>query len=252
MPVILICGEKGGTGKSTLSTNLAIMASMMGRDVLLLDADKQATSSKFLSNRNDKSIKPTPTCVQIRGKYLHKEIEDLSERYELIIIDAGGQDSVEMRSAMSSPIVNKLYIPLAPTDFDVDTMINMNDLICTAQSFNQNLVAFVIFNQAPTHSKITLVEEAKEKIKPYEHINICKSVIGHRVNFQYTLSYYMSIVEFELDRINAMPEWRAKRYIPKGSIELCNFYQEIFNQKFETQETKKLFNNIGQIEEAVA
>lgn len=247
MSVILIGGEKGGTGKSTIATNLSIMACLMGRDVLLLDTDKQASSSKFVSHRNETGLKPTPTCVQIRGKYLHKEIEDLNKRYEVIVIDAGGQDSIELRSAMASPSVTKLYTPLQPSEFDLNTLATMDDLVGTAQSFNQNLEAFLIFNQSPTHSKIYSLAEAKEFCKDYENIQICKSIISHRVPFQYATSHYMSVVEFELDRIKSMPNWQAKRYAPKASIELCNLYEEIFGKKF-TGEITESFSRIEELE----
>ena len=39
--IILIGGEKGGTGKTTLATNLATMHALNGKDVLLVDTDKQ-------------------------------------------------------------------------------------------------------------------------------------------------------------------------------------------------------------------
>ncbi len=35
--IILIGGEKGGTGKTTIATNLSAMRSLAGRDVLLID-----------------------------------------------------------------------------------------------------------------------------------------------------------------------------------------------------------------------
>lgn len=232
MSIILIGGEKGGTGKSTIATNLSIMSCLMCHDVLLLDTDKQGSSSKFISDRNEAGLKPTPTCVQIRGKYLHNEIEDLSERYEVIIIDAGGQDSIELRAAMASPSVTKLYTPLQPNEFDINTLATMDDLVCTAQCFNQKLEAFIIFSQAPTHAKIYSLSEAKEISKDYENLKICNSIISHRVPFQYATSHYMSVVEFELDRIKAMPGWQAKRYVPKASKELCVLYKEIFKENF--------------------
>jgi chromosome partitioning protein len=251
MPVILIGGEKGGTGKSTIATNLSIMSCLMGHDVLLLDTDKQGSSSKFIGHRNEAGLKPTPTCVQIRGKYLHKEIEDLNQRYEVIVIDAGGQDSIELRSAMASPSVTKLYTPLQPSEFDLNTLATMDDLVCTAQSFNHNLEAFLIFNQSPTHSKIYSLEEAKEFCKEYENIKICSSIVSHRVPFQYATSHYMSVVEFELDRIKSMPAWRAKRYSPKASMELCDLYEEIFSEKF-TSEITESFNLLAVPEGEVA
>ena len=73
MAVILVGGEKGGTGKSTTSINLAIMASVMDHDFILVDATvKQASSAKFINRRNELGIKPTPSCVRIQGKYLHE------------------------------------------------------------------------------------------------------------------------------------------------------------------------------------
>lgn len=232
MSVILIGGEKGGTGKSTIATNLAVMRSLMGRDVLLIDADKQASSYKFITNRHERSLNPTPTCVQLRGKYLNKEIEDLKSRYEDIIIDAGGQDSVELRSAMGSPSVSMLITPLQPSQFDLETLSIMDDLIYTAKSFNQNLEAFILFNHAPTHTKISVVQEAKEVATSYENIKILDTVISHRVNFQYAASDAMCVVEFENDRFNAMPAYQQAKYLPKATLEIVEFYKHIYPDGF--------------------
>ena len=168
-------------------------------------------------------------------KYLHKEIEDLNKRYEIIIIDAGGQDSIELRSAMTSSSVTKLYTPLQPSEFDLNTLTTMDDLVFTAKSFNNNLEAFLVFNQSPTHSKIHSLKEAKEFSQEFKNINICHSIISHRVPFQYATSHYMSVVEFELERIKSLPAWQANKYIPKASIELCALYEEIFNKKFKDE-----------------
>lgn len=43
--IVLIGGEKGGTGKSTIATNLATIHALAGKDVLLLDTDSQASAT---------------------------------------------------------------------------------------------------------------------------------------------------------------------------------------------------------------
>ena len=43
--VILIGGEKGGTGKTTIATNLAALRALAGHDVLLVDTDSQGSAS---------------------------------------------------------------------------------------------------------------------------------------------------------------------------------------------------------------
>ncbi len=45
--IIVIGGIKGGSGKTTVATNLAVMRSGKGNDVLLIDADDQETSTDF-------------------------------------------------------------------------------------------------------------------------------------------------------------------------------------------------------------
>jgi chromosome partitioning protein len=41
MAAILVGGEKGGTGKSTVAINLAVEFAKTGHQVLLVDCDKQ-------------------------------------------------------------------------------------------------------------------------------------------------------------------------------------------------------------------
>ena len=46
--IILVGGEKGGAGKSCLAQNLAVYLQTKNRDVLLLDADPQGTTTDWI------------------------------------------------------------------------------------------------------------------------------------------------------------------------------------------------------------
>src|SRR5687767_1022618 len=106
--IVLVGGEKGGTGKSTLASNLAVWLARAGRDVLLLDADRQGTSAAWAAERSQRPELASVHCVQRYGN-LFPAVRDLRTRYQEIVIDAGGRDSEELRSAMA--VADTLYAP---------------------------------------------------------------------------------------------------------------------------------------------
>ena len=155
--IVLIGGEKGGTGKTTIATNLAALRALAGRDVLLVDTDPQGSAGYWTTSRSEKGIKPRVACIQKFGKGLQEELQDLASRYQDIIIDAGGRDSVELRSAMV--VAHKAYVPIQASQFDIWTLAQMNDLIVTAQGFNPNLCAWVVINRGSTNPFVTETAE---------------------------------------------------------------------------------------------
>ena len=97
--IIVIGGEKGGSGKSCLAQNLAVFLLLKGRDVLLVDADIQGTSTDWTKERNKNDSVPKINAVQASGD-IRETLLDLQTRYQDIVIDVGGQDSDSFRSAM--------------------------------------------------------------------------------------------------------------------------------------------------------
>ena len=58
--IILIGGEKGGSGKSCLAQNIAVYLQNKDRDILLLDADPQGTTTDWVKEREQNQISKTP------------------------------------------------------------------------------------------------------------------------------------------------------------------------------------------------
>ncbi len=98
--IVLIGGEKGGSGKSCLAQNLAVYLQTASRDVLLLDTDPQGTTTDWAQEREDNDGLVSLASVQASGN-VRQTLLDLAKRYEDVVIDAGGQDSEALRSAMT-------------------------------------------------------------------------------------------------------------------------------------------------------
>lgn len=233
---ILFGGEKGGVGKSTIAINIAIMSSLMGNDTLFIDTDKQCSATKFFERRNEKEIPPKIPCIHITGKYLHLEIESLASKYEVTIIDAGGRDSVELRSAMVSSAVSKLYSPIQPSEFDMDTLETIDELAELSRTYNPKLTAYILLNMCHTHAKITTADEAKEVIKEAfsESLRLCPVTLGHRISYQYSISHSKSVVEYEAEEIKRLPPYRIKKYLHKASNEMSKLYEHVLSRPFKS------------------
>lgn len=121
--VIAVANQKGGCGKTTVSMNLAACFSRAGYNVLLVDADPQASAMQWRNNREESAlpfhIQPYPFPT------IHKELPAQFEKagYDLVFIDcppgaASGADrkSDITRSALLAS--HAVLMPVRPTPLD--------------------------------------------------------------------------------------------------------------------------------------
>lgn len=215
--IILVGGEKGGPGKTTIATNLSAMKTKKSKDLLLIDTDKQPTASYWCSLREDHKIEPRVASVQKFDKTVRTETLELKTKYENIIIDAGGRDSSELRSALL--VANKAIFPLRPSQFDLWTLGRMNTLVETAQEFNEGLEAFIVINQASPNPAVKEVEEAKELIQEFTNLSLLNTHICERIVYRRAAIQGMAVTEYKPEDNKAIEE-------------IVNLYEEIFNEQF--------------------
>jgi chromosome partitioning protein len=212
--IILIGGEKGGPGKTTLATNLAAMRTKEIGDVLLIDTDKQTTASFWCSTREDNHIEPRVASIQKFDKAVRTETMSLSEKYKDIIIDAGGRDSAELRGGLL--VATKAIFPLRPSQFDLWTLGRINTLVEQAIEINDSLLAYVVLNQVSTNPSVKEAEEAKGFISDFPHLRLLNGVISERIVFRRAAIAGMSVAEYKPEDAKAVDEIKA-------------FYNEVFN-----------------------
>jgi chromosome partitioning protein len=189
--IVMIGGEKGGTGKSTTATNLAVHLKLEGVDVMLLDADKQGTSYKFI-DRRDKTDLPKIPCVQKLGN-IYNTAMDLAKRCEVLIIDAGGRDSPELRSGMVAADV--IYIPIKASQADLETLPTVDELVTNARAMNPELQAFALLCLAPSNPLINEVEEAQQLLQDFPNLKLSECIIRDRKAFRDALLEGKGVVE---------------------------------------------------------
>ncbi len=110
--MILVGGEKGGSGKSCLAQNLAVyFARNKKAIVLMVDCDPQRTTSDWIQTRNADPSLPAINCIQLYGK-IRNDLLSLKQHYDYVIVDCGGQDNLALRAAMS--VADHVIISLRP------------------------------------------------------------------------------------------------------------------------------------------
>lgn len=214
--IILIGGEKGGTGKTTLATNLAAMRALAGRDALLIDTDPQGSSNYWVQSRDEESVTPRVACVQKFGKGLPAEVKDLAHRYQDIVIDAGGRDSVELRSALV--VAEKAYIPIQPSQFDIWTLNQMDELVEAAKSFNPELRAKVIISRSSTNPSVHESDETGKLLADFLNLELANVTIRDRIAYRKAAKDGLAVTEL-------------KPKDPKASEEMEILYNEVFGNE---------------------
>lgn len=192
--IYTIGGQKGGSGKTTIATNLAIYLASQNHDVLLVDADDQESASDFTLMRDDRTQGNSGyECVKLTGKTILTQIPKLSNRYQDIVIDAGGRDTESQRAAMV--VSNIFLVPFVPRSFDIWTLETVEFLVQEARVPNPNLKAFVFINRADPRSAEN--EESAEKLQQSQVLSFLDTPIVARKAFATAAANGMGIIEMK-------------------------------------------------------
>jgi chromosome partitioning protein len=211
--IILVGGEKGGSGKTTISTNLAAMLAEQGRDALLVDTDPQGSASFWADARQEHpSIPKNLTTVQKHGRAVGQEVQQLSPRFDDVVIDSGGRDSAELRSAML--VAHVILVPARPSMYDIHSLSLMDRLVGQSQQFNPGLKALVVVNGASTNAGNADVADMLEVIEDFGYLKVAGAVLRDRLAYRRSAAKGLSVNEY-------VPR------DPKAAEELINLYGEI-------------------------
>ena len=200
--IIVTGGIKGGSGKTTLATNLVVAKAKENKSILLIDADDQKSASDWVEHRESLSIPTSWTTVQLHGISVRNQVEKLKEKYDEIIIDTGGRDTTSQRSALT--VADLLLVPFQPRSLDIWTLGKLSSLVGEVLSLNPKLQAFSFISRGDPKGSDN--KEAMSLLNESEVIKCLPFVLGQRKAFSNAASEGLSVFELKTRDNKAVQE----------------------------------------------
>jgi chromosome partitioning protein len=140
--VIAVANTKGGVGKSTIAGSLAWAFSGGSGKVLLVDADPQASITKWFDLAE--SV-PFDRMQLTTARVLQQQLPRLRRQYDMILVDCPPMQSDVTAAAVTQADLG--LIPVQPSPLDILAYADLIPLLRQAQGFNATLKLRFVVNQ---------------------------------------------------------------------------------------------------------
>lgn len=190
MKVVAIATQKGGSGKTTVSLNLAVAAEAEGQRSLVLDLDPQLSAHAWYEDRDTESpvvvaidandaVKALPQAVEIARK----------EGFDLVLIDTPGRDALAVNAAMQ--LADLCLVVTRPTLADLRAQWAT---IETLKRFEGKRAAFVLNQCHYNGRRAEAVKQGALAAFPYPALD---TYLANRVDYQDAYANALGVTEME-------------------------------------------------------
>jgi len=204
--VITVCNQKGGSGKTTVSMQLAGSLAHRGFKVLVVDADPQGTATRWAASAEDET--PFPASVvglSAASTKVHREVKKFVDDYDFIIIDCPpAADSPVPQSALL--IADVALVPVIPSPLDLWASVGIRKVIEGVMSINETLQARLVVNQCQPHTN--LAKEVME-VLPEFGIQPSKTQLHQRTVYRQSAVFGQTVHDFGKPAAPAIAEIQA-------------------------------------------
>ncbi len=188
--IISFSNQKGGTGKTTLAANLAVLWSNSNYKVAVLDADAQKSLTHWMEARK-KYYGENDIGIELHSYNPHSFTEDLQnikKKYNFVIIDS--PPSITFETIQIVKCSDKVLVPVQPSP--VDLMATIPFLNMTKKERKNPTI---ILNRVLPRARLT---EAMVMRLRYAGSKIARSRIYSRVIYAETFNVGRGVVDISI------------------------------------------------------
>lgn len=203
--IVTVGNTKGGVGKTTISVNLAIARALAGRDVWLIDGDRQGTAQTAISIRAEAGHSPGIACATYPdGPTLRAQVQQQAGKFDDVVIDAGGRDSTALRAALV--LSDVLLVPFQPRSYDVWALNDIAALVDEARSVRDGLRVYAVLNCADPGTTSTDNSEAAAAVADVPQFEYLPTPIRRRKAFANAAGQGLAVLELSPKDAKAIEE----------------------------------------------
>ncbi len=225
--ILAFVNQKGGVGKSTLTTNIAAVLSEKYK-VLLLDTDSQGSSEDWGISRTNKL--ETRNKLRVFSKHYRGikkatevsiDLEEIAASYDVVVVDTPGRNELVSLGVIAA--ANLVIIPLTPGNFSFWSSEITRELIQkVAAARPDNFAARLLLNMRDKRRKIS--REAEQLLLDLE-VPVMKSSTGNRNIFE-SSSEGLSVLELSAKTDSDREAQREINEIVSEIEEILEFKQK--------------------------
>ncbi len=163
-----------------------------GHRTILVDTDPERTCLLWSAKAAEANY-DGPPVVHIEGRALRKDLAQVSQSFDAVVIDSPGNNGTEARAAML--VADVVLLPVVPGGPDMWLLQKTIALLDDARQVRPNLRAVVVFNRADA---TTLARTSRVALEGLE-VAVLEHAITRRVAFGEALLSGQGVVDYAPD-----------------------------------------------------
>ena len=200
--VIVVANQKGGSGKTTVSMQLGGNLARRNYKILVVDADKQATATRWATVDEEKTFPCTVIGLSAADSRVHREVQKFIDDYDYIIIDCPpSADSKIPRSALL--IADLVLTPIIPSPLDLWSAVGIKEVIEDVRVTNENMITRLVINQCQPN--LSLTKDIMEILNEFG-IPVLQTKFGQRTVYRQSAVYGSIVHDFGTKAAQAIKE----------------------------------------------
>lgn len=210
LKTLSVVAQKGGTGKTTLAVNLAVLAALDGLRVALIDCDPQRSAAGWWQIRKEE----WPALIEQPAGQLPSVMETLrAEGFNLAVVDTRPSVEAETLEAVQNSTV--AIIPTRPTSMDISAVALTAQLVRSAQK-----PGCIVLNQCPPSVKqgeAPLTAETRALANTLG-LPVAPPALVNRIAYPYASNGGMAVREYEPGKAADQEMTALWSHIKKGYL----------------------------------